>query len=90
MMANAVTAYRDNAAADRNVDANIAAMLAYLETSAAQPLPPLALARRTGSQNLPPVRNLLPQPEDMPPQDAAAPVARNNVANRKVLTVIGN
>lgn len=85
MMANAVTAYRDNAASDRNVDANIAAMLAYLETSAPQPLPPLALARRTGSQNLPPVRNLLPQPEELVQHDTSPPVVRNNVQNRKVL-----
>lgn len=85
MMANAVTTYRDNAVSDRNVDANIAAMLAYLETSASQPLPPLALARRTGSQNLPPVRNLLHQPEEIQSQDAATSVARNNVSNRKVL-----
>jgi len=52
-MANAVTACRDNAPADRTTttttatDANIAAaIMAYLETSASQPLPPLALARR--------------------------------------------
>lgn len=85
MMANAVTAYRDNAASDRNVDASIAAVLAYLESSAPQPLPPLALPRRTGSQNLPPVRNLLPQPEEITHHDTSASVARNNVSNRKVL-----
>lgn len=99
-MANAVTACRDNAPADRTTatttatDANIAAaIMAYLETSASQPLPPLALARRTGlSQSLPPVRSLLPpSSEDIPSAQDAAPAARNNVSNRKVfISVIGN
>lgn len=69
-MANAVaTPYRDMQLSDRSPDASIAAMFAYLEQSvSAQPplpsLPPLVPAGRIGTQNLPPVRNLLKQPED--------------------------
>ena len=63
-MANAVTAYRDTQLSERNPDASIAAILAYLEGSAPQPLPPLAPTRRRGSQHLPPVRNLLHHPDD--------------------------
>jgi hypothetical protein len=66
-MANAVTAYRDVVLSDRSTDAaSLAAMLAFFEEASPQapPLPPLAAARRVGTQNLPPVRNLLPQHEE--------------------------
>jgi len=72
-MANAATAYRDIVLQDR-ADASgfAAAVLAYLEPAAPQPprqepppLPPLAAARQVSSHqaSLPPVRNLLTQPE---------------------------
>ena len=67
-MANAVAVYRDISLSDRNVDAGILAMMALDESVQPQPppppLPPLAFTRRVGSQNLPPVRNLLTQPEE--------------------------
>ena len=93
-MANAVTVYRDMSLSDRTAEPSIAAMLAYLEESAQPqppppplpPLPPLAPARRVGTQNLPPVRNLLTQPEDwtQPKQDQPNKSKQNNVVQRKV------
>lgn len=89
-MANAVTAYRDMSLSDRNTDAGDIAMLAYLDESAQPqppppPLPPLAPDRRKGSQNLPPVRNLLTQPEewDQSKQNSSNKSKQNNV-RRKV------
>ena len=85
-MANAVTAYRDSSLSERGTDANMAAILAYLEDQPApQPLPPLA-ARRVGSQNLPPVRNILSQPEDwtQAQQISANKSKRNNVVHGMV------
>src|SRR5271170_1123345 len=65
-MANAVTAYRDMSLADRNTDAGFATLFPYLQEAQPPPapLPPLAPARRVGSQNLPPVKTLLTQQEE--------------------------
>jgi hypothetical protein len=86
-MANVVTAYRDMHLSDRNADASLAAILAYLEDSAPPqppPLPPLAPVRRIGTQNLPPVKNLLTHPEDWSQsQDGTGP-GQTNGTDRKV------
>ena len=52
--------------ADRNTDAGFVALFPYLQESQPPPapLPPLAPARRVGSQNLPPVKTLLTQQEE--------------------------
>jgi hypothetical protein len=91
-MANAVTAYRDVVLADRGTDAaSLAAMLAFFEEASpqAQPLPPLAPARRVGSQNLPPVRNLLPQHEEAQQSKFDGNTSNpSNTNNRKVVTLV--
>jgi len=93
-MANAVGIYRDMPFSDRNTDASIAVILALLEdsipTPQASPLPPLAFTRRVGSENLPPVRNLLTHPEEtMQPDKAhAGNVPQSNVVNTKVTLLI--
>ena len=72
-MANAATLYRDIGLEDRGDTSGFTApMPAYLEPAAPQPprlqpppLPPLAAVRQVSSHqaSLPPVRNLLTQPE---------------------------
>src|SRR5208282_2034961 len=90
-MANAAAAYRDMSLSERNAEAGIIAMMAYLDESAQPqppppPLPPLAPARRIGSQNLPPVRNLLTQPEEwnQSKQTSSNKSKQNNGVHRQV------
>ena len=84
-MANAISTYRDVALADRNADPSFAALLAHFEDAAPpRPLPPLAPARRLGSQpHLPPVSNLLKQPGDWT-QSNQTPSGKEQRGDRKV------
>jgi hypothetical protein len=89
-MANAVGIYRDMPLSqDRNTDASFAAILAYLDDTMPQPapLPPLAIARRVGTQNLPPVRNLLTHPEDSEQANKAdlGSTPQESIVNSKVI-----
>src|SRR5204863_4269133 len=95
-MANAVAAYRDMSLSDRNADAGFIAMMAYLDESAQPqppppPLPPLAPARRIGSQNLPPVRNLLTRPEEwtQSKQNSSSKSKQNNAVHGQVCRSVG-
>jgi len=85
-MANAVGIIRDMpVSSERSPFSSFTSWLAYLEDV---PLPPLSFGgRRVGTQNLPPVRNLLTHPEDADQTEKAdldgAP--QSNVANSKVI-----
>ena len=89
-MANAVAAYRDMSLADRNTDAGFVALFPYLQESQPPPapLPPLAPARRVGSQNLPPVKTLLTQQEEWAQsKQNSEGKGRQNGAQNKVFLV---
>lgn len=85
-MANTATAYRDVSLSDRTADASFAAILAYLQDSTPPqlPLPPLTPDRRAASQHLPPVKNLLTQPEGwtQSTQDVSGTETQNNVRGK--------